>query len=451
MALARRIAEGPSFAHGITKTQLNHEWSMGLDQAIEAEAQAQAICMQTRDFRRAYEAFVAKERPCSRATDGRSQLPRLALLRGPPPRARRRPRRLGRPRAGRGRSLRHRRGLPRPRGPPRGGGLAAPQRGRGGRGARRARAVPDPRDARAARRARRLRLRHAGARHRPPCRSSARPSSANGSTGRARGRAIAAFALTEPRSGSDVARIELAARRDGDDYVLDGEKTWISNGGIADLYTVFARTGEGPGAKGLSAFAVPADTPGPARRGAARGGGAAPARAARLRGRAPARQRDDRRAGAGVPHRHVGARRVPLHRRGGGAGLRAPRARGHARPGCAAARSRARRSPISRWCRAMWPRWRSMSTPRRFLYTGRPGRRDMGAPRVQPGGRDAKLFATDRAQDVIDRAGAAPRRRWRARGRGHRALYREIRALRIYEGASDVQRIVIARQTLANG
>jgi enoyl-CoA hydratase/carnithine racemase len=63
LALARRIAEGPNFAHMITKTQLNQEWNMGLEQAIEAEAQAQAICMQTRDFRRAYDAFVAKQKP----------------------------------------------------------------------------------------------------------------------------------------------------------------------------------------------------------------------------------------------------------------------------------------------------------------------------------------------------------------------------------------------------
>lgn len=63
MQLAGRIAKGPTFAHGITKTQLNQEWNMGLEQAIEAEAQAQAICMQTRDFERAYRAFVAKEKP----------------------------------------------------------------------------------------------------------------------------------------------------------------------------------------------------------------------------------------------------------------------------------------------------------------------------------------------------------------------------------------------------
>ena len=63
LKLAGRIAAGPTFAHGITKTQLNQEWNMGLEQAIEAEAQAQAICMQTKDFERAYKAFAAKEKP----------------------------------------------------------------------------------------------------------------------------------------------------------------------------------------------------------------------------------------------------------------------------------------------------------------------------------------------------------------------------------------------------
>ena len=76
------------------------------------------------------------------------------------------------------------------------------------------------------------------------------------------GGAIAAFALTEQQSGSDVANIALTAKRYGDGFVLDGEKTWISNGGIADLYVVFARTGEGPGAKGLSAFLLPGKLPG---------------------------------------------------------------------------------------------------------------------------------------------------------------------------------------------
>ncbi len=62
-AMARRLADGPTFAHGITKTQLNQEWNMGLEQAIEAEAQAQAICMQTADFERAYQAFVTRDKP----------------------------------------------------------------------------------------------------------------------------------------------------------------------------------------------------------------------------------------------------------------------------------------------------------------------------------------------------------------------------------------------------
>jgi acyl-CoA dehydrogenase len=78
----------------------------------------------------------------------------------------------------------------------------------------------------------------------------------------ASGEAIAAFALTEPDAGSDVAALALSAREEGDSYVLDGEKTWISNGGIADFYVVFARTGEAAGARGISAFIVDADTPG---------------------------------------------------------------------------------------------------------------------------------------------------------------------------------------------
>jgi acyl-CoA dehydrogenase len=73
------------------------------------------------------------------------------------------------------------------------------------------------------------------------------------------GISIAAFALSEAQSGSDVANLAMPARRDGGDYILDGEKTWISNGGIADFYVVFGRTGEAPGAKGLSAFLVPTD------------------------------------------------------------------------------------------------------------------------------------------------------------------------------------------------
>src|SRR5258705_8274311 len=77
-----------------------------------------------------------------------------------------------------------------------------------------------------------------------------------------RGNWIGAFALSEKEAGSAVAGVACSARRDGDDYILDGEKTWISNGGIADVYTLFARTGEAPGARGISAFVVLPDDPG---------------------------------------------------------------------------------------------------------------------------------------------------------------------------------------------
>jgi acyl-CoA dehydrogenase len=78
----------------------------------------------------------------------------------------------------------------------------------------------------------------------------------------ASGQAIAAFALSEPDAGSDVGAMTTHARRDGAHYLIDGEKTWISNGGIADFYCVFARTGEERGARGISAFLVPSDAPG---------------------------------------------------------------------------------------------------------------------------------------------------------------------------------------------
>src|SRR5262249_36852264 len=76
------------------------------------------------------------------------------------------------------------------------------------------------------------------------------------------GTAVAAFAISEPDAGSDVAALQCQARKDGDSYVINGEKTWISNGGIADFYVLFARTGEAAGAKGITALIVDAATPG---------------------------------------------------------------------------------------------------------------------------------------------------------------------------------------------
>ena len=143
---------------------------------------------------------------------------------------------------------------------PQGGGAGIARRAASG--ARRAHALPRPRNPGVPRRARRLRLRHAGARHRLDLAVRLRGIEARYLPPVRDGKAIAAFALSEPEAGSDVAALAMTAKADGAHVRLDGEKTWISNGGIADHYVVFARTGEAPGARGLSAFVVDADTPG---------------------------------------------------------------------------------------------------------------------------------------------------------------------------------------------
>ena len=188
------------------------------------------------------------------------------------------------------------------------------------------------------------------------------------------GEAITGFALSEPEAGSDVAALATTARLDGDSYVLDGLKTWISNGGIADAYTVFARTGEAAGARGLSAFLVDADTPG--LRIAERIDVDRPpsARDARLRRLPRARRSPDRRAGSGfkvamatldVFRSTVGAAALGFARRAFDETLaRVSRASSSARP-----------SPISSSYRGSSPTWRSRSTALRCSSTARRGRR----------------------------------------------------------------------------
>ena len=262
------------------------------------------------------------------------------------------------------------------------------------------------------------------------------------------GETIAAFALSEPRSGSDVAATEATARRDGNGFVIDGEKTWISNGGIADVYTVFARTGEAPGAKGLSAFLVPADAPG--LHVAERIDVMAPHPLARLRFEGC---RVDGGALIGEP----------------GAGFRiamsvldvfrstvAAAALGFARRALdeSLARVRERRlfgAPLSDMQMVQGHLAEmALAVDASALLTYRAAwTKDMGAPRVSREAAMAKLHATDRAQDVIDRAVQLHGGEGVRSGSVVERLYREIRALRIYEGASDVQRVVIARATLA--
>ena len=264
------------------------------------------------------------------------------------------------------------------------------------------------------------------------------------------GTAIAAFALSEPKSGSDVASIEMTAARDGGDYVLNGEKHWISNGGIADLYVVFARSGEGPGAKGLSAFVVPADLAGISI--AERIVVIAPHPLARMRFeevRIPAA------AMIGAPGEgfKIAMATLDVFRTTVGAA-----ALGFARRALdeTAKRARARQlfgAPLSdlQMVQAHIADMALDVDAAALLVYRAAWTKDMGAPRVTREAAMAKLFATERAQDVIDKAVQIHGGDGVRRGHIVERLYREVRALRIYEGASEVQKVVIARQTLSGG
>ena len=258
------------------------------------------------------------------------------------------------------------------------------------------------------------------------------------------GEAIAAFALSEAASGSDVANITTSARRDGDSYVLDGEKTWISNGGIADLYVVFARTGEAPGAKGLSAFIVEGANPGLSI--AERLEVIAPHPLARLafkNCRVPASALIGKpgdgfkiaMATLDVFRPTVGAAALGFARRArdetvSRAGSRqlfgAPLSELQMVQGHIADMALDIDAAALLVYRAAWTK-------------------DMGAARVSREAAMAKLYATEAAQRVIDAAVQIHGGDGVRSGHPVETLYREIRALRIYEGASDVQKIIISR------
>ncbi len=264
------------------------------------------------------------------------------------------------------------------------------------------------------------------------------------------GRAIAAFALSEPRSGSDVAAIETTAERHGDGFRLDGEKTWISNGGIADFYVVFARTGEAPGAKGLSAFLVPADAPGLTV--VERLAVMAPHPLARLAFDSVALPAGALIGPAGAGFR-IAMSVLDVFRSTVGAA-----ALGFARRALdeSLARTKARAlfdAPMAE-LQLVQGHLADMALDvdaAALLVYRAAWTKDRGADRVTREAAMAKLYATDRAQAVIDRAVQLHGGDGVRHGHVVERLYREIRALRIYEGASDVQRIVIARQILAGG
>jgi acyl-CoA dehydrogenase len=267
-------------------------------------------------------------------------------------------------------------------------------------------------------------------------------------TGVASGEMIAAFALSEADAGSDAAALATTARRDGDDYVINGEKTWISNGGIADFYVVFARTGEAPGAKGVSAIIVDAEEPGLTI--AERIPLIAPHPLARLRFedvRVPATNLIGK-AGEGfkiamatldVFRSTVGAAALGMARRALDETL---------------ARARSRHvngAPMSelQMVQAMIAEMALKIDAAALLVYRAAWTKDSGAARVTREAAMAKLYATDTAQEVIDAAVQLHGGWGVVHGHPIECLYRDLRALRIYEGASEVQKVIIARQTLA--
>jgi len=265
----------------------------------------------------------------------------------------------------------------------------------------------------------------------------------------AAGRAIAAFALTEAESGSDVAAISLAAVPDGNDHVrLTGEKTYISNGGIADRYVVFARTGEAPGARGLSAFMVPAEAPGLTI--AERIETIAPHPLARLRFegcRVPVADR------IGVPGEgfKIAMATLDVFRSTVGAA-----ALGFARRALDEALGHVSRrkmftgvlADLQLTQAAIADMVADVDGAALMVYRAA-WTKDQGAARVTREAALAKLVATEAAQRVVDRALQLHGGIGVTKGTKVEALYRDVRALRIYEGASEVQKLIIARATLA--
>ena len=261
------------------------------------------------------------------------------------------------------------------------------------------------------------------------------------------GKAISAFALTEPQSGSDVANSTMTAIPDGDTYVLNGEKTWISNGGIADVYTVFARTGDAPGARGLSAFVVPATTPG--LNVVERLDTIAPHPLATLRFedcRVPAQSMiGDSGAGFKIAMSVLDVFRPTV----------AAAALGFARRALDEAIARVstrhvQNAPLGS-LQLVQGHIADMAVDvdaSALLIYRAAWAKDSGAPRITREAAMAKLFATDHAQQVIDKAVQLHGGEGVRSGATVEKLYREIRALRIYEGASDVQRVIIAGQTM---
>lgn len=262
------------------------------------------------------------------------------------------------------------------------------------------------------------------------------------------GEAIAAFALSEPASGSDVANLSTTAVRAGDGYVINGEKTWISNGGIADLYVVFARTGEAPGARGLSAFIVRGDNPGLTI--AERIEVIAPHPLARISFK-NCRVAGDALIGKAGEGFKIAMATLDVFRTTVGAAALGFARRAFDETVKRAAKRELFGAPLAE-LQMVQGHLADMALEidaAALLVYRAAWTKDNGAERVTREAAMAKLYATEAAQRVIDAAVQLHGGDGVRSGHPVETLYREIRALRIYEGASDVQKIVIARSALA--
>jgi acyl-CoA dehydrogenase len=264
----------------------------------------------------------------------------------------------------------------------------------------------------------------------------------------ARGEKIAAFALTEPGSGSDVASMETTAREVDSGYVVNGTKTYISNGGIADYYVLFARTGEASGSRGISAFIVDADTAG--LQIAERLRVIAPHPLATLRFDEMKLLASSLIGGRGQGFAQAMATLDVFRTTVGAAAL------GFARRALDEATKRALTRKLGSGTLADNPITQSklaemvldVDASALLIYRSA-WLRDVKGQRNSREAALAKLHATDSAQQVIDKAVQIFGGLGVTHGVPVESLYREIRALRIYEGASEVQKVVIARQHLA--
>lgn len=261
---------------------------------------------------------------------------------------------------------------------------------------------------------------------------------------------VAAFALSEKDAGSDVAAMACAARTEGGTVVLDGEKTWISNGGIADVYTVFARTGEAPGTRGISAFVVFADDPGFSVVERIDVMAPHPLATIRFEGcRIPA----SRRLGAPGEGFKLAMRTLDIFRASVAAA-----ALGFGRRALdeALAHAKARRmlgatlADLQLTQAALGDMATGLDAAALLTYRAAWRRDVQGRPTTREAAM-AKMTATETAQSVIDRAVQLFGGRGVRVGETVEALYREIRALRIYEGATEVQKIIVARELMKGG